>query len=142
MISVTFSTVSRALSILLLVLALGFTHCKSDDNGGGGGSSPEPEPEPIGPAIYLWITGCTVLGDMSGDGMDGSCDNMTAYADGGADSICESRYADDVASEHRTTIMEQHETGTLQHKALLAIAGKRPQPRRSDRRHFASKFRH
>ena len=110
------------LSILLLTATLSLTHCKNDDNGGGGSSSKEPEPEPIYP-IYLWITGCTVLGDMSGDGMDGSCDNMTAYADGGADDICESRYAEDVASEHRTTIMEQHETGTLGHKALLASSG-------------------
>ena len=60
---------------------------------------------------------------MSGDGMDGACDNTTAYADGGADSICESRYTEDVASEHRTTIMEQHETGTLGHKAFLASSG-------------------
>ena len=54
--------------------------------------------------------------------MDGACDNMTPGVDG-ADDICESRYTEDVASEHRTTIMEQHETGTLQHKALLASNG-------------------
>ena len=108
------------LSILLLTATLGLTHCKSDDNGGGGGG--DPEPEPIGPAIYLWITGCTVPGDMSGDGMGGACDN-TDTGVAGADSICGSRYAEDVASEHRTTIMEQHETGTLQHKALLASSG-------------------
>ena len=106
---------------LFLALTLGLAHCKSDDNGGGGGGG-DPEPEPIDPAIYLWITGCTVLGDMSGDGMDGSCDNMTRGV-AGADDICESRYAEDVASEHRTTIMEQHETGTLGHKALLASSG-------------------
>ena len=54
--------------------------------------------------------------------MDGTCDNMTRGV-GGADSICGSRYTEDVASEHRTTIMEQHETGALQHKALLASSG-------------------
>ena len=106
----------RLLSILLFIATLSFTHCKSDDNGGGGGGSKEPEP--IGPAIYLWITGCTVLGDMTG----GDCGNMTRGVDG-ADGICESRYETDVASEHRTTIMENHETGTLQHTAFLAIAG-------------------
>ena len=54
--------------------------------------------------------------------MDGACDNMTRGVDG-ADGICESRYTEDVASEHRTTIMERHETGALGHKALLASSG-------------------
>ena len=111
------------LSILLLALALSLTHCKNDDNGGGnGGGDPDPSPEPIAPAIYLWVTGCAVLGDMTGDGMDGTCDNTDTGVDG-ADDICESRYAEDVPSEHRTTIMEEHETGTLGHKALLAASG-------------------
>ena len=59
---------------------------------------------------------------MSGDGMDGACDNMTRGVDG-ADSICGNRYTEDVPSEHRTTIMEQHETGALQQKAFLASSG-------------------
>ena len=52
----------------------------------------------------------------------GDCGNVTEGV-AGADSICGNRYAEDVDSEHRTTIMENHETGTLGHKALLAIAG-------------------
>ena len=54
--------------------------------------------------------------------MDGACNN-TDTGVAGADDICESRYAEDVASEHRTTIMEQHETEMLQHRALLASSG-------------------
>ena len=86
--------------------------------------------QPLG-AIYLWITGCTVIGDMSsGTGSDecGGIGSGTGTAR--ADSICQARYDDDVDPDDRTRItgeLDDSGAASPQHKALLAADGALPQ---------------
>ena len=110
------------LACLLTALLLALPHCSSDDNGsGGGGGSDEDSPPADAPpaalsAIYLWVTGCTVQGDMNG----GTCSDPAGAPTNGperADAICADRYEADVDETSRNRIAEE---GNPRHTAMLA----------------------
>ena len=100
----------------LLTALLALPHCENDDNGGGGG-------EDSLDAIYLWVTGCTVLGNMNG----GDCPALPAGAptDGltRADAICANRYETDVDETSRNRIAEE---GEPRHRAMLVRSNDPP----------------
>ena len=112
----------------LLTALLALPHCKNDDNGGGGGGSDEDSPPADAPpaalsAIYLWVTGCTVRGDMNG----GDCPALPASAPANgptrADAICANRYEADVDEASRDRIAGE---GNSQHTAMLARSNDPP----------------
>ena len=99
----------------LLTVLLALPHCENDDNGGGGG-------EASLAAIYLWVTSCTVKGDMNG----GTCpDPVGAPANGPAraDAICANQYESDVSPDDRDRIAGE---GEPRHTAMLVRSNDPP----------------
>ena len=77
-------------------------------------------------AIYLWVTGCTVQGDMNGGSSSNPClDPAGAPANGPkrADAICAARYDDDVDETSRNRIAQE---GFPRHTAMLARSPSQP----------------
>ena len=117
------------LACLLTALLLALPHCSSDDNGsGGGGGSDEDSPPADAPpaalsAIYLWVTDCTVQGDMNG----GDCPALPAGAPTNgperADAICANQYESDVSADSRDRIIADE---GLRHTVLLARSNNLP----------------
>ena len=102
----------------LLTALLALPHCKNDDNGGGGGK------DPIA-AIYLWVTGCTVQGNMNG----GNCPAPAGAPANGperADAICANQYESDVMEVDRDRIAQEAGGLEVRHTALLARSNDPP----------------
>ena len=97
---------SRRLLFLILILTALFClcQCSSDDNGGGGDGADKPAS-----AIYIWRTGCEVLGDMNAPAGGTPCMVGTGEGTARADSICQARYS-----------MDKGSASGNRHKALLA----------------------
>ena len=102
----------------LLTALLALPHCENDDNGGGGG-------EATLDAIYLWMTGCTVKGDMNGSGSLSCSAPADAPTDGltRADAICANQYESDVDETSRNRIAGE---GEPRHTAMLVRSNDPP----------------
>ena len=100
----------------LLTALLALPHCKNDDNGGGGGEDPLA-------AIYLWVTGCTVQGDMNGGDCPAPPAGAPTNGPARADAICANQYESDVDMDSRNRIAGE---GNPQHTALLARSNHLP----------------
>ena len=109
-----------ALSFLMLISMLSLAHCGSDDSDSYSSNSPSPALS----AIYLWVTDCSVKGNMDSGMVSGECGGIgSGVGTARADSVCKGRYSMDAGTpDDRARIMSELQNGatSLQHKALLA----------------------